>query len=553
MTNTVYRALLLLLLLFPLQDVQAQLYRRDSSFNGNGLAMPTGHPHPLKAHNLKKILLQPDGKILLVGALVGDAPIEIVRLNQNGTIDQTFGTNGYYQKDMAPSQAFEYQDAALMPTGQILVLGTHFYAANADGLLLRVNANGTTDNTYGSGGIVNLSSLQVRTGSCVIVQPDGKALVGGYKHTGGMIYLYVIARLNTNGTPDNTFGQNGWIENVFPQFAQGSGSADKLALQPDGKIIMATTATDPSAPFHGTPINVVRFKSNGVLDSTFAQNGLRTCQIDSAGSFLGDLMIDSATGDIYPSGLTSYQQQLHPYPNEYQPFIFKLNSSGALVPSFGTNGRVIMTNPLIAQQQRNSVYLATVMRQPNGKFIITGHTDTSATSAIRVYRLNANGSLDASFCNGGVLDLQRGKRDQAVGGAVLPNGDLLIGGFTYDKPSAHPQAFDTAWMICMRLTDKVKQGISNAHAAAGNISVYPNPADRGHFYLKYDGLTSLNGLKLDLYDAAGRMVEARSYKTAHTTGEIEFTPLHSLPGGMYLLHVTNEQGSYLPIKLMITK
>lgn len=344
MTTSVLRIITLsILLLFPLQyRLCAQVFHRDSSFGTNGIVVPNGFAAFANKNQLKKVLVQTDGKILLVGSENGQSTLEIVRLNANGSLDATYGSNGYLQLN-TPTSFFA--NAALAPDGKVVTIFATQTQSSAYSTLYRLNTNGTTDNTFGSGGAVVLTNGTYGGYSGVVFQPDGKMVLGGSRYISSSSAVYGITRLKTNGTYDSTFGVNGKIENVYPQFASMVTNAANLALQPDGKIVMAT-----NIPFY-TPTNnaiaTIRFKSNGVVDSSFALNGCNIHTIDSVDLTPAGIAVDGTSGAIVMFGASS--SQYAPLPGYgYKPFILKLTPAGAPA-SFGTNGHMIV-NMLLSDQ-----------------------------------------------------------------------------------------------------------------------------------------------------------------------------------------------------------
>ncbi|XZF14327.1 T9SS type A sorting domain-containing protein [Chitinophagaceae bacterium MMS25-I14] len=547
MLRSTYRVITLLaLFLFPLQQrLFAQMYRRDSTFNSNGITVPPGFSAGGNFHQLRKILVQPDGKILLVGANNGESFIEITRLKTNGTPDSTFGQNGSYYGNASGGTSF-FSNAALAPDGKIMLLSTEILTTGNYTFLYRINTNGTRDNTFGSGGQVALGNGPISSLGGIIFQPDGKIILGGSRNVNNQVNVYMVLRLNANGTADNTFGQNGKIENVYAQFATQTTNAGRLCLQPDGKIVMATPVLGTGGP---TGMSVVRFKSNGVVDSSFAQNGCYTyTQIDSSDVLPAGITVDSSTGDIYTYGTVNVPASSY----YYKTFIAKLTAAGAVATGFGNGGHII-PGMMLTQQLGTHIYPPAIFRQPDGNFIIAGTSDSSVTSHTRVFRITAGGQPDNTFCNAGVLDLPRNVRDMVMDGAIQTNGDILLGGFTYNKPIASSAIFsDTSYMYCFRITSRTApSGVSNVAYAMGTVQIYPNPATSGRFHLKYEGIASNAALQLELSDITGRIAGTQSFKASNTSGEFDFVPVYPLPAGVYLLKVSSGQSSFPVIKLVV--
>ncbi len=552
MSAPFYRYALLILLLFP-SLLRAQTYHRDSSFGANGITVPTVYGQFLYSHQVKKVLVQPDGKIILVGSVSGQSPLEMIRLNANGTLDASFGTNGYFLGN-AFGLSYFLIDAALSPTGKIVIVGTTSTPGGTSSFVGRVNANGSVDNTFGSSGMVTLSSGTISSIGSVMFQADGKMLLGGAKFVIGQVNLFQIYRLNADGSADVSFGTAGRIESTFPQLSAASTTGANLAVQTDGKIVMATYVSIYPSTSTAATLALARFKVNGEPDSSFGQYGLKLHLIDSTSITPSSVKIHDATGEIYVMG--SANLTFSSTPNEARPFIAKFNSGGSAVTVFGTNGRVILTNPVFTQQLGTRIYAYTILRQSDGKFIIAGPSDSTSTAHTRVVRLTTTGALDNTFSAGGVLDLPRGIRDMNITGALQPDGDILLGGFTFNKAKSNPSTLDSSNMYCFRITNRVTntnptEGIRNTANATGSLQVYPNPASGGHFYLAYEGIAANENLKLELLDITGRAVSAQTYSVGNTKGQVEFATAQALSAGTYLLKVSGKNGSYPVVKVMV--
>ena len=211
------------------------------------------------------MVLQPDGKIVVVGGGTG-FDIAVVRYNSNGSLDTTFSGDGKLTTDLGGYESGE--SVALQSDGKIIVGGSN--------QLLRYNSNGTLDTTFGENGIKTLpvnSEVDGYNGISIAVQADGKIVVAG----GTFFDFAVVARLNSNGSLDTTFSDDGIVTTDLGDDFEW---ASDLVLQPDGKIVLAGNRGDASG-YHPADFAVVRYNSNGSLDTTFSGDGKVTTDLGS--------------------------------------------------------------------------------------------------------------------------------------------------------------------------------------------------------------------------------------------------------------------------------
>jgi uncharacterized delta-60 repeat protein len=213
---------------------------------GAGRLDPTFVAEPSVAGNVSCIVVQPDGKVLVGGDVSGTIDPPICRLNQDGSLDPSFVPDGIPL----------YGDCiALQTNGQIL--------AGGGGGVVRLFPDGSRDSTFNV-------AVQLASGGpdvySIVVQPDGKILIGGAFDTVNNIPRGDIARLNNDGTVDTTFDPGTGISGIYAGYWS---QVSSIALQPDGKIVIG----GPFAKYNGQPRNdVTRLNTDGSLDGTFDPN-----------------------------------------------------------------------------------------------------------------------------------------------------------------------------------------------------------------------------------------------------------------------------------------
>jgi uncharacterized delta-60 repeat protein len=214
------------------------------------------------------LVLQPDGKIVVAGRTNKPAPngnfdFALARYEAAGTLDLTFGTAGLVTTDFGGSvdRAFAM---ALQPDGKLVVAGD----SDANFALARYNSNGSLDASFGSGGKVITTFGGTDQASAVILQPDGKIVVAGQTDTGISID-FALARYMPDGSLDGAFGSGGRVTTNFTGTPDDLGSA--VALQSDGKIVVGGTSNDNFA--------LARYTPEGILDSTFGTAGTVTTNL----------------------------------------------------------------------------------------------------------------------------------------------------------------------------------------------------------------------------------------------------------------------------------
>ena len=265
----------------------------DSSFGTNGSAV--GLTTSNTGINIGNIIVQPDNKIVQVGGKSGNE-FTVIRYTSNGIIDNSFGQNG---KAIASVGGYVYsQYGALQNDGKIVVAGVAYNNNTLNITLVRFNNNGTLDNSFGTGGkVISVVIPYSYTFLGLSIQPDGKILVGG-SSTGGCINdclgnpycpdLFTVIRYNADGSMDNSFGANGKV--VTPVGPENKGAATCVVLQQDGKIVVGGHSNFDyvcddyyGGFYYSTGLAIVRYNSNGSIDNTFGQNGIITGNSEMAG------------------------------------------------------------------------------------------------------------------------------------------------------------------------------------------------------------------------------------------------------------------------------
>jgi len=248
----------------------------DTDFSSDGkLELAFGSEFDYAA--ISSILVQSDGKIVVSGVNFSGLSglswhLVVIRINSDGTIDTTFGNNGEKRVALASTNdSLFFSDSVQQLDGKLL-----FYGGRLDNyanlFILRMLTNGSLDNTFGSGGIVNTPqvSLGVHSGS-IRQLSDGKILASGMLADDGTGGKLALIRYLSTGALDSSFGQDG-IATV--PYQNGVNGCTGLIVQPNGKYIISATGFTTQ----NYDMLIARFQENGVLDNTFGDSGIMTIQ-----------------------------------------------------------------------------------------------------------------------------------------------------------------------------------------------------------------------------------------------------------------------------------
>lgn len=239
----------------------------DSTFGSGGKVTGGGT-------EAESVVIQLDNKILVGGYTIGSGlpnnlDFDLVRLNPDGTLDDSFGSGGKVTTDFF-GRGDRIFALALQPDGQIVAAGAaDRFALTADFALARYKPNGKLDKSFGTGGKLTTNfNLDNEEALAVALQPDGKIIAAGRTQATNASFDFAIARYNSDGTLDSTFGSGG---KVTTDFSGGFDIADGAAVQPNGKIIVSGwSQTGTTGKFD---FGLARYKPTGSLDSSFGSGG----------------------------------------------------------------------------------------------------------------------------------------------------------------------------------------------------------------------------------------------------------------------------------------
>lgn len=369
------------------------------------------------------IVRQPDGKIILVGNRNEDSgsAITLIRYNADGSLDTTFDGDGKILDEAGRANAVALQaDGKIVITGKTSEINGTFFS------VFRYNADGSLDSSFGNNG--KFKSAVSFLGTAIAILSDGKILVAG---TGGAPFSnqFAVARLNPNGTFDTTFSGSGTVFTSIGDSIDGTNLRKSLAIQPDGKIIVGGTIQFGAT---GKDFALVRYNSNGSLDSTFGGGGIVQTSFDNStqNEFLQSIALDS-NGRIVAAGYADTAVA------EQSFALARYNSNGSLDSSFSDDGKLIIKTRPNTFERANAVTI-----QTGGKILIGGTSGYSRRDFTLV-RFNSNGTLDTNFGLNGVIytRVSEGISGELNALIIAPNGDIFGGGLAENASGGDAFAF----------------------------------------------------------------------------------------------------------------
>jgi uncharacterized delta-60 repeat protein len=383
----------------------------DPTFGGDGTV--TARFLGGEANVVGGVAMQADGKIVVAGGLSGR--FALMRFNADGTRDETFSGSGKVTTDLTgASSANGWDEAhavAIQADGKVVAVGE---AGGRGGrfAIVRYKRSGKLDDTFSSDGkrFTNFSSgPDVASG--IAIQTNGKIVAVGGAHLGGLAAdgRFALARYNTHGTLDKTFGGDG---KVMTNFTPVMDVARGVAIQSDGKILAAGGMASSESGFA-----LARYKANGTLDSSFDGDGRVTTDFPGIGDSASGIAIQT-DGKIVAAGDSGEASHL-----ETEFALARYNEDGSPDASFGGDGTVT-TNFTDSLDRATGVAI-----QSDGKIVAAGSAKFDRLFAVARYD-PLDGTLDTSFGGDGKVttNLFSGYGDSAKGVAIQADGKIVVAG-----------------------------------------------------------------------------------------------------------------------------
>lgn len=366
------------------------------------------------------IAIQPDGKLIVGGQASNTATngtdYGVARYHANGSLDASFGSNGKVLTDVG-GQGDIIAAIALQSDGKIVAAGFSFTANIFDFSVVRYNPNGTLDTSFGNGGKV-LTDFQNSDDEAfgIVIQPDGKIVLAGYTADSNFDLDFAMVRYHPNGSLDHSFGTGG---KVITDFFSSDDQGFALLRQSDGKLIVGGTIINPKS--FESEFALARYNTDGTPDSTFGTAGKTTTEfVEASGVSSLALLPDGkiiAAGFVF----TSLEDRRPTHSELNADFaLAKYNTDGSLDESFGAAGKAT-TDFFGEYDSVNSLALQADGKIIAVGSAVTGHRDENRASNFaepggvqRSRRPASGGELDPS-----VFALARyhrdGKLDESFG------------------------------------------------------------------------------------------------------------------------------------------
>lgn len=356
----------------------AQSVTTDNTFGTSGVSVLN---YQTNGNSVIKSIVQPDGKIIVAGMRINGAnnnEVFTARFNSNGALDTTFASSGYF---ISFQNANAYSANLYLIGDKILI----FYPEQ--GTLIKLNNNGSLDNSFGTNGTVTFASAMYKAENILI----GNNLYT-VRNTSSQVFLDKID-VNTGAV-------------ISSSAISGLVNANGIYLGPNNKLIIKSTNNQDFTH------SVTLVNTDGSLDSAFGTNGSvvvgsfgSSNEIEATSDYIS---IDDAQNIIY--GLSNE--------NNFTITIKKYSSTGILLTSFANNGSYVLANAVISD-----------LKTLSNQIYFSGANIDGGTANLLLGRLNLDGTLDNGFNNNGIYIFNTNSTSEWVESfnIILPNSLIVAG------------------------------------------------------------------------------------------------------------------------------
>jgi uncharacterized delta-60 repeat protein len=429
-----------------------------------------GYSVPL-VNGVAGLILQPDGRIVVGTTVVvnNKRVFAVTMLTSKGAIDKGFGNNGSVHTDFSASEN-NLIDITIQGDGKIIAMGRAKIGNTFHLAIARYLPGGMPDHSFSDDGRVSVDfSGWLNAPHTVAVDNQERIVVGGstVEQTPNLenISTFSVVRFLANGSVDSSFLSADRMKILIGR----SSAASDLAIQADGKIVVAGQSSGFQPGISNLDLAVVRLDTNGKLDSSFSHDGIQTTNyqvnrdeafgvaIDSSGKIVvagytsagiipGVVVVtylqDGSLDRIFTgaSGISIWPTSMALQPdakvlisgyahNAYVPdyWVLRFDADGSLDETFGTNGKLSDYKP-----NARTEYYASVI-QPDGKIVTAGRTYSLTDADVAVARYEKDGKPDHSFSDDGKVILRfDGGDDNAYAIALQEDGKIVIAGYTFN-------------------------------------------------------------------------------------------------------------------------
>jgi uncharacterized delta-60 repeat protein len=361
------------------------------------------------------VAAQPDGKIVVAGyALVdGVDQFALVRYNSDGSLDTSFNTNGKVTIAVGIGTS-KGEGVTLQEDGKIVVVGHSFNAEDHSCFtVLRYGADGSLDTSFGDSGKVITALTKESNADSVAMQSDGKIVVAGNAFIDRGNNDFGVVRYNTDGKLDSSFNQTGMATADF-----GAHELPRsVTVHSDGRIVVAGYTTNEDKK----QCALACFKANGSLDTSFNGTGKLITNFGGEGDAEGQGVAAQSDGKTVVVGYTGVA-------GAQQFAVARYNADGTLDTSFGGTGRVLTAVGTVGSNATG------VALQKDRKIVVIGYAvkNSGRGYEFACVRYNIDGSLDQGFGDHGKVTTAIGEGyGKATATAVQTDNMIVIAGYAY--------------------------------------------------------------------------------------------------------------------------
>lgn len=473
----------------------------DSSFGVNGKVIINRCP---LSYNVFEMDLQSDVKIVHGFGANSNIYGIFSRSNSNGTLDTTFGTNGYYELSttttsvLQPESNYTMVELEVQSDNKIVSAGRRESIAASTFCISRILANGGLDTSFNGTGFLEVSfGTGVSRGNCMKLQNNGKILVGG--RSGSSSQFFSILRLNTDGSFDSTFGTGGKVQTLM----SGQCLPYSIAIQSDGKILMGGYVLNNP---YGYDFALVRYMPDGALDTSFGVNGIVITTINTSYNDIINKILVQNDGKIVVVGNDADGT------GASRMSMVRYLTNGIIDATFATNGVYI-----------SSFYggVNDAAIQVDGKIVCCGSVFIS-DYLFNVLRFNIDGTIDNDFSLSNVSN-PFNYSSGAFSLLIQSDNKIVAGGVA---------GIDETCQVGLGAMVRINPGtLSNEAFTKVKTTVYPNPTNSNVFFDN-----SVNQYeKASIYNYLGQKLGTKKLDFSNN----ESFDTSNFSKGVYLLQLEN--------------